>query len=38
MTSRLSAFSGLVIIDPYAGFWKLLLYVVTGLTVLRSLV
>jgi NADH-quinone oxidoreductase subunit N len=38
MTSRLSAFSGLVIIDPYAGFWKLLLYVVTGLTVLLSLV
>ena len=38
MTSRVSAFSDLVIIDPYAGFWKLLLYVVTGLTVLLSLV
>jgi len=31
------AFSGLVILDPYAGFWKLLLYVVTGLTILLSL-
>jgi NADH-quinone oxidoreductase subunit N len=38
MTSRLSVFSDLVIIDPYAGFWKLLLYIVTGLTVLLSLV
>ena len=37
MTSRLSAFNGLVIIDPYACFWKLLLYLVTGLTILMSL-
>jgi NADH-quinone oxidoreductase subunit N len=37
MTNRLSAFSDLIIIDPYAGFWKLLLYLVTGLTVLLSL-
>ena len=38
MTSRVSAFSDLVIVDPYAGFWKLLLYIVTGLTVLLSVV
>jgi len=31
------AFGGLVILDPYAGFWKLLLYFVTGLTILLSL-
>ncbi len=37
MTSRMSAFSDLVVIDPYAGFWKLLLYLVTGLTVLLSI-
>ena len=28
------AFSGLVVIDPYGAFWKLLLYFVTGLTIL----
>jgi NADH-quinone oxidoreductase subunit N len=37
MGTRVSAFSDLVIIDPYAGFWKLLLYLVTGLTVLLSI-
>jgi len=37
MTDRMSAFSDLVVIDPYASFWKLLLYMVTGLTVLLSL-
>ncbi|MGH7229778.1 MAG: NADH-quinone oxidoreductase subunit N, partial [Nitrospiraceae bacterium] len=37
MQSRLSAFSDLVIVDPYACFWKLLLYLVTGLTILLSL-
>jgi NADH-quinone oxidoreductase subunit N len=37
MQSRISAFSDLVIIDPYACFWKLLLYLVTGLTILLSL-
>ena len=31
------AFSSLVIVDPYAVFWKLLLYLVTGLTILLSL-
>ncbi len=31
------AFSDLVVIDPYASFWKLLLYAVTGLTILLSL-
>ncbi|MDP9131551.1 MAG: NADH-quinone oxidoreductase subunit N, partial [Nitrospirota bacterium] len=30
-------FSDLVVIDAYASFWKLLLYIVTGLTVLLSL-
>ncbi|MEW6543408.1 MAG: NADH-quinone oxidoreductase subunit N [Nitrospirota bacterium] len=34
---RLTAFSDLVIIDPYASFWKLLLYAVSGLTILLSL-
>src|SRR5690349_13115382 len=34
---RLSAFSDLVIVDGYARFWKLLLYGVTGLTILMSL-
>lgn len=31
-----AAFSGLVVIDAYGCFWKLLLYFVTGLTVLLS--
>jgi NADH-quinone oxidoreductase subunit N len=34
---RLSAFSDLVVVDGYARFWKLLLYGVTGLTILMSL-
>jgi NADH-quinone oxidoreductase subunit N len=34
---RTVAFSELVIIDPYACFWKLLLYAATGLTILLSL-
>ena len=33
----LSAFSDLVVVDSYARFWKLLLYAVTGLTILMSL-
>ncbi len=37
MDGRTLAFGGLVIIDGYAGFWKLLLYLVTGLTILLSL-
>lgn len=37
MSTRVMAFSDLVIIDPYAGFWKLLLYGVTGLTILLSM-
>lgn len=36
MTVPVSIFSGLVIIDPYGGFWKLLLYFITGLTILLS--
>ena len=31
-----SIFSGLVVIDAYGAFWKLLLYFVTGLTILLS--
>jgi NADH-quinone oxidoreductase subunit N len=34
---RIRAFSDLVVIDPYACFWKLLLYLTTGLTILLSL-
>ena len=34
---RVTAFSGLVVVDDYAGFWKLVLYVATGLTILLSL-
>jgi len=37
MGTSVSAFSDLVILDPYAGFWKLLLYGVTGFTILLSL-
>lgn len=37
LDERVMAFSDLVIIDPYACFWKLLLYVVSGLTILMSL-
>jgi NADH-quinone oxidoreductase subunit N len=31
-----TAFGGIVLIDAYGGFWKLLLYFVTGLTMLLS--
>ncbi len=34
---RTTAFNGLVVVDGYARFWKLLLYVVAGLTILMSL-
>ncbi|MBI5853923.1 MAG: NADH-quinone oxidoreductase subunit N [Nitrospirae bacterium] len=37
MSGRTTAFSEIVILDPYAGFWKLLLYGVTALTILLSL-
>jgi NADH-quinone oxidoreductase subunit N len=37
MTERVYAFSELVIVDPYSSFWKLLLYVVSGLTILLSM-
>jgi NADH-quinone oxidoreductase subunit N len=37
MAARVTAFSDLVVIDPYASFWKLLLYLVTGLTIVLSL-
>ena len=36
MSTPASAFGGIVIADAYAAFWKLLLYFVTGLTVLLS--
>ncbi len=36
MSHPATAFGGLVVIDAYAAFWKLLLYFVTGLTVLLS--
>ncbi|MDF0645443.1 MAG: NADH-quinone oxidoreductase subunit N [Nitrospira sp.] len=34
---RVLAFNDLVVVDAYARFWKLLLYVVTGLTILMSM-
>ncbi|MDW7654582.1 MAG: NADH-quinone oxidoreductase subunit N [Nitrospiraceae bacterium] len=34
---RVSAFSDLVVVDAYARFWKVLLYGVTGLTIILSL-
>lgn len=37
MGTSVSAFNDLVILDPFAGFWKLLLYGVTGFTILLSL-
>jgi NADH-quinone oxidoreductase subunit N len=37
LNMRVTAFSDLVVVDGYARFWKLLLYVVTGLTILMSL-
>ena len=36
MSAPTMIFSGLVVIDAYGAFWKLLLYFVTGLTVLLS--
>jgi NADH-quinone oxidoreductase subunit N len=35
--ARTMAFSDLVVIDPYGTFWKLLLYLVSGLTIFLSL-
>jgi len=37
MGTTVSAFSDLVILDPFSSFWKLLLYGVTGFTILLSL-
>ena len=37
LNDRMSAFSDLVVIDPYARFWKIVLYGVTGLTIVLSL-
>lgn len=37
MGERVSAFSELVVVDGYASFWKLLLYVVSGMIVLLSI-
>lgn len=37
MGDRVSAFSDLVVVDGYASFWKLLLYVVSGMTILLSI-
>ena len=37
MGDRVYAFSDLVVVDAYAMFWKLLLYVVSGMTILLSI-
>ena len=37
LNHRVLAFSDLVIVDPYAAFWKLLLYLISGLTILLSM-
>ena len=37
MGDRVYAFSDLVVVDGYASFWKLLLYVVSGMTILLSI-
>lgn len=37
MGDRTFAFSDLVVVDSYASFWKLLLYLVSGLTILLSI-
>ncbi|MDT7041627.1 NADH-quinone oxidoreductase subunit N [Candidatus Nitronereus thalassa] len=37
MGDKTFAFSDLVMVDSYASFWKLLLYVVSGLTILLSI-
>ncbi len=34
---RVTAFSGLVVVDSYAAFWKMLLYLVSALTILLSM-
>jgi len=36
MGGSATIFSGLVVIDAYGAFWKLLLYLITGLTILLS--
>ncbi len=35
--SHVTAFSDLIVVDPYANFWKLLLYTITGLTIFLSI-
>jgi len=37
MGDRVYAFSDLVVVDAYASFWKLLLYLVSGMTILLSI-
>jgi NADH-quinone oxidoreductase subunit N len=37
MGDKTFAFSNLVVVDSYASFWKLLLYVVSGMTILLSI-
>lgn len=37
MGEKTFAFSNLVVVDSYASFWKLLLYVVSGMTILLSI-
>ena len=37
LNDRVFAFSDLLVIDSYAAFWKLLLYAVSGLTILLSM-
>ena len=37
LDDRVFAFSNLIVVDSYAAFWKLLLYVVSGLTILLSM-
>jgi NADH-quinone oxidoreductase subunit N len=37
MDGRVSAFSDLVLVDPYAQYWKLLLYIVSSLSIFMSL-
>ena len=37
MGDRVYAFSDLVVVDSYASFWKLLLYLVSGMTILLSI-
>lgn len=37
MGQRMAVFSDLFVVDAYAGFWKLLLYLASGLTILLSM-